>query len=107
MPAQRQFTVSGIFEVGADIDQQLVLLHGADLARLLRYPENHVTGLRLWLNDAFESAQVSQRFSAAICCAGLSCRGLATTLWPAFRRRTDGKGHDDDHARINYCGRCI
>ena len=71
MPAQRQFTVSGIFEVGADIDQQLVLLHGADLARLLRYPENHVTGLRLWLNDAFESAQVSQRLAPQFAAQGL------------------------------------
>lgn len=71
MPAQRQFTVSGIFEVGADIDQQLVLLHGHDLARLLRYPEGQVTGLRLWLNDAFESAHVSQRLAPQFAEQGL------------------------------------
>ena len=47
------------------------LLHGADLARLLRYPENHVTGLRLWLNDAFESAQVSQRLAPQFAAQGL------------------------------------
>lgn len=59
MPAQRQFTVAGIFEVGADIDSQLIVMHGADAARLFRYPEGHVTGLRLWLNDAFLADQVT------------------------------------------------
>ncbi|MCH8491696.1 MAG: lipoprotein-releasing ABC transporter permease subunit [Idiomarina sp.] len=62
MPAQRQFTVAGIFEVGADIDSQLIVMHGADAARLFRYPEGHVTGLRLWLNDAF----VADRVTAAL-----------------------------------------
>lgn len=59
MPAQRQFTVAGIFEVGADIDSQLIVMHGADAARLFRYPEGHVTGLRLWLNDAFAADRVT------------------------------------------------
>ncbi|MFU8784108.1 lipoprotein-releasing ABC transporter permease subunit [Aliidiomarina sp.] len=59
MPAQRQFTVAGIFEVGADIDSQLIVMHGADAARLFRYPEGHVTGLRLWLDDAFAADGVT------------------------------------------------
>lgn len=59
MPAQRQFTVAGIFEVGADIDSQLIVMHGADAARLFRYPEGHVTGLRLWLDDAFAADRVT------------------------------------------------
>jgi len=66
MPAQRQFSISGIFEVGADIDQQLVLMHGDDLARLLRYPPEQVSGLRLWLDDAFQSASVSQSLQAQL-----------------------------------------
>lgn len=63
MPAQRQFTVAGIFEVGADIDRQLAFFHGDDLARLLRYPEGHVTGLRLWLDDAFLARTVQENLS--------------------------------------------
>ncbi|MGX5913801.1 lipoprotein-releasing ABC transporter permease subunit [Aliidiomarina sp. Khilg15.8] len=59
MPAQRLFRVQGIFEVGADIDQQLVLAHGHDLARLLRYPEGSVSGLRLYLDDAFAASRVA------------------------------------------------
>ncbi|RUO25959.1 lipoprotein-releasing system transmembrane subunit, LolC/LolE family [Aliidiomarina minuta] len=61
MPAQRLFRVQGIFEVGADIDQQLVLVHGQDLARLLRYPEDAVTGVRLYLEDAFQATEVASQ----------------------------------------------
>lgn len=64
MPAQRQFTVAGFFEVGADIDQQMVVLHATDAARLFRYPNDHVTGLRLWLNDAFSANQVTKALTA-------------------------------------------
>lgn len=61
MPAQRQFTVVGIFEVGADIDRHLVFAHGEDLARLLRYPAGHVSGVRLWLEDAFLARSVGEQ----------------------------------------------
>lgn len=59
MPAQRLFRVQGTFEVGADIDQRLVLAHGSDLARLLRYPDGGVSGVRLYLDDAFAASEVS------------------------------------------------
>lgn len=61
MPAQRLFRVQGIFEVGADIDQQLVLVHGQDLGRLLRYPEDAVSGVRLYLQDAFQATEVAHQ----------------------------------------------
>ncbi|RUO33221.1 lipoprotein-releasing ABC transporter permease subunit [Aliidiomarina soli] len=59
MPAQRMFRVVGQFELGAEIDRQLVLMHGDDLARLLRFPEGHVSGIRLYLDDAFRAEQVA------------------------------------------------
>lgn len=71
MPAQRLFRVQGIFEVGADIDEQLVLAHGDDLARLLRYPDGAVSGLRLYLQDAFAATGVA---------ANLQQQGVADDL---------------------------
>ncbi|KUE79936.1 transporter [Aeromonas schubertii] len=53
VPAQRLFTVSGIFGVGADVDNQIALINLSDAKRLLRLPAEEVGGLRLWLDDAF------------------------------------------------------
>ena len=52
-PSQRLFNVVGTFEVGADVDDQLLFTHIEDARRLLRYPAGTVSGLRLWLDDAF------------------------------------------------------
>lgn len=53
IPSQRNFTVAGLFEVGSDVDKQLVLLHAQDAARLIRIGTEQVTGLRIYFNDAF------------------------------------------------------
>ncbi len=52
-PSQRLFTVAGTFEVGADVDEQLLFVNLEDARRLMRYPAGTVSGLRLWLDDAF------------------------------------------------------
>lgn len=54
IPSQRNFTVAGLFEVGSDVDKQLVLLHVQDAARLIRIGEEQVTGLRLYFDDPFD-----------------------------------------------------
>jgi len=54
IPSQRNFTVAGLFEVGSDVDKQLVLLHAQDAARLIRIGIDQVTGLRLYFDDAFD-----------------------------------------------------
>jgi lipoprotein-releasing system permease protein len=54
MPSQRNFTIAGLFEVGSDADNQLVLMHAQDAARLIRIGSNQVTGLRIYLNDPFD-----------------------------------------------------
>ncbi|MFT7052722.1 MAG: lipoprotein-releasing system permease protein [Psychromonas sp.] len=54
IPSQRNFTVAGLFDVGSDVDKQLVLLHAQDAARLIRIGIDQVTGLRLYFDDAFD-----------------------------------------------------
>lgn len=54
MPSQRNFTVAGLFEVGSDVDHQLILMNITDAARLIRIGKNQITGLRLYLTDPFD-----------------------------------------------------
>lgn len=58
VPAQRLFTVSGIFGVGADVDNQIALIALGDAQRLLRLPPQTVGGIRLWLDEPFAADEV-------------------------------------------------
>ncbi len=60
IPAQRTFTVAGLFEMGAQIDSQLALIHIEDARRLLRTPPQW----RLYLEDAFTAPDVGARLNA-------------------------------------------
>lgn len=71
MPAQRMFTVAGLFEVGADIDRQLAIAHAEDVARLLRFPADNVSGIRLYLEDAFMAERVATNLRQQPAAAGL------------------------------------
>jgi len=53
-PRERQFTVVGLFEVGAQVDQQLALIHISDAAKLYRRGEK-VDGLRIKFNDLYQA----------------------------------------------------
>lgn len=53
-PRERQFTVVGIFEVGAQVDQSLALIHIADAARLYRRGDK-VDGLRVRFDDLYQA----------------------------------------------------
>lgn len=64
-PSQRLFTVSGTFEVGADVDDQVVFVNLEDARRLMRYPAGTISGLRLWLDDAFAVDQLAGRLPDA------------------------------------------
>ncbi|MDV6314883.1 lipoprotein-releasing ABC transporter permease subunit [Idiomarina sp. HP20-50] len=59
VPAQRRFVVSGLFAMGSEVDESVVFAHGSDLARLIRLPEGKVSGLQLFLNDAFNAPMVA------------------------------------------------
>ena len=53
IPSQRNFTVSGLFNVGSDVDRQLVLMNIQDASRLIRLNKGEITGLRLYFDDPF------------------------------------------------------
>jgi lipoprotein-releasing system permease protein len=53
-PRTKRFTVVGVFEVGAQLDQSLALVHIADAQKLLRR-QGGVDGLRLRFNDIYKA----------------------------------------------------
>lgn len=60
-PRVKRFTVSGVFEVGAPVDQQLALIHLDDAARLLRYTGSQglqVQGLQVKVPDIYRAAPI-------------------------------------------------
>lgn len=65
LPAQRKFTVTGIFDVGSEIDDKVALVNLTDLARLQRKKTEHIQQQRLFMNDPFEYLQVRELLRAA------------------------------------------
>ena len=63
LPRMRSFVLSGIFDTGlSEFDRGVVLLNLEDARRLTRL-EAKVNGIRLRLNDLFESPEVSKRLN--------------------------------------------
>lgn len=60
IPSQRIFTVIGIYDVGSELDDKVVLLHIKDAANLLRTKVSRVSQTRLFLHDAFDYQRVLQ-----------------------------------------------
>ena len=59
LPRLKQFTVTGIFEVGHfEYDSGLALIHLSDAQKLYRMAPNQVSGIRLKLHDMFDAPQV-------------------------------------------------
>ncbi|WP_211236228.1 lipoprotein-releasing ABC transporter permease subunit [Aliagarivorans marinus] len=65
MPAQRNFTVAGIFQFGAEVDSQYALVHIDDLARLQRSRRADLEQTRFFLNDPFDIDVFSPVLNAA------------------------------------------
>ncbi len=57
-PRVKRFTVVGIFEVGAQVDQTLAMIHLSDAQRLFRYGQS-VQGLRLKVSDIYSAQNVT------------------------------------------------
>ncbi|MGH1373441.1 MAG: lipoprotein-releasing ABC transporter permease subunit [Cellvibrionaceae bacterium] len=57
-PRVKRFTVVGVFEVGAQVDQQLSVVHLADAQRLFRLGQG-VTGLELKTSDMYSVAPIT------------------------------------------------
>jgi lipoprotein-releasing system permease protein len=61
LPRLKQFTITGIFKAGHfEYDSTLVLIHMADAQKLYRMEGTQVSGVRLKLQDLFQSKQVVQ-----------------------------------------------
>ncbi|MDF2178838.1 lipoprotein-releasing ABC transporter permease subunit [Aliiglaciecola sp. CAU 1673] len=60
MPSQRQFRVTGVFDIGSEMDDKVVLLNIEDAARLLRSDVTTEATTRLFLDDAFAYEKVEQ-----------------------------------------------
>jgi lipoprotein-releasing system permease protein len=72
LPSQRLVTISGIFEVGSEMDDKVILIHVSDLAKLSRKPLDTFTSTRIDLIDAFKFEEVTDSFDQ---------EGLAYTTW--------------------------
>lgn len=55
IPVQRKFVVSGIFDVGSQVDDAMVYVHSKYGAKLLRRKGDGIDQLRLYLDDAFNA----------------------------------------------------
>ncbi|MCD9497539.1 lipoprotein-releasing ABC transporter permease subunit LolC [Photobacterium carnosum] len=60
LPSQRNFTVSGIYDTGSDVDKQLVFTNISDAGRLLHYKLDQMSGWRLYLNDPFAVTELAK-----------------------------------------------
>lgn len=58
VPVQRNFIVSGIFEIGSQVDDSVVYVHSQYGAKLLRRKGDGIDQLRLYLDDAFNATKV-------------------------------------------------
>lgn len=58
IPMQRKFVVSGIFDVGSQVDGLMVYVHSKYGAKLLRRKGDGIDQLRLYLDDAFIAQEV-------------------------------------------------
>ena len=59
MPSQRNFTISGVFEMQSEADSSIALVHIADARRLLRLPKTVDPNYRLFLTNSFDDLVVA------------------------------------------------
>lgn len=59
-PRSKRFRVVGVFEVGAQVDQTLALMHIIDAQKLFRKPD-YVDGLRLKFDDLYQAPSGVQK----------------------------------------------
>lgn len=64
-PRVKRFRVVGVFEVGAQVDQTLAMIHLRDAQKLFRMP-GAVQGLRLKFDDIYIAPSLMQRMGSSI-----------------------------------------
>jgi len=80
VPVQRNFIISGIFEVGSQVDDSMVYVHSKYGAKLLRRQGDGINQLRLYLDDAFNAEQVVDELTLANQ-DNFSIKSLTFTTW--------------------------
>lgn len=63
IPMQRTFTVSGLFNMGSQVDDSVIYINANKGAKLLRKKGDGITQLRLYLDDAFNAKQVASHLN--------------------------------------------
>lgn len=63
VPVQRTFTLAGVFDIGSQVDDQMIIIHGQDAAKLLRRKGDGIDKIRLYLDDAFNAETVAKSLS--------------------------------------------
>lgn len=64
VPVQRMFTLAGVFHIGSQVDDHMVIIHGQDAARLLRKNKDSIDNIRLYLFDAFDAQPLAMELAA-------------------------------------------
>ena len=64
VPSQRKFSISGIFDVGSELDEKVVLIHRSDLARLMRSKVEKLSQQRIFLEDAFDFYDIKKHIES-------------------------------------------
>ncbi|MFC1237270.1 lipoprotein-releasing ABC transporter permease subunit LolC [Vibrio sp. F74] len=59
MPSQRNFTVSGVFNTGSDVDGQLMIGNIEDVGKLMKFKTDTISGWRLFFDDPFVVSELS------------------------------------------------
>lgn len=72
MPSQRLVTVTGVFDMGSQMDDKVIYMHLEDSNRLLRDLKGAGQTTRLFLDDAFA-------YTATV--AALDARGVSSKTW--------------------------
>tara|TARA_R110001583_G_scaffold84101_5_gene221499 strand:+ start:12297 stop:13586 length:1290 start_codon:yes stop_codon:yes gene_type:complete len=80
VPVQRNFIISGIFDVGSQVDDAMVYVHSKYGAKLLRRKGDGIDQLRLYLDDAFNAKQVVNALTLANQ-ADFPIKPLTFTTW--------------------------
>ncbi len=80
IPSQRIFTISGVYSVGSELDDKVVLMSHTDAARLMRTKPQDISETRLFLQDAFAYQPVVD----AITALGLDSHNWRARQGPLF-----------------------
>ena len=60
IPMQRTFTVTGLFNMGSQVDDSVIYIHASKSAKLQRKHGDGISQLRLYLDDAFNAKLVAK-----------------------------------------------